>query len=189
MWKMSKCNFSTCKRVYFWREQHLLSCELIAKVTQHFKMCCSHQTAESFTQSVSFPCIPVATEMPYRGSWCSYENGERSTESCELQRFEAFLSKITIFWEWKSSPGRTDVVTYHIYGGNLRAKREFKEQIVNSINSNKEKYITCIRRPKGVDWSEGAAGGRKGQLKSRGRKRRQRRAVLRSQVMPLNLQW
>lgn len=49
----------------------------------------------------------------------------------------------------------------------MRAKREFKQQIVNSINPNNEKYITCIRRLKGVDWSEGAAGGRKEQLKSR----------------------
>lgn len=70
----------------------------------------------------------------------------------------------------------------------MRAKREFKQQIVNSINSNNEKYITCIRRLKGVDWSEGPEGGRKEQLKSRRRKRRRRRALLRSQVIPLNLQ-
>lgn len=70
----------------------------------------------------------------------------------------------------------------------MRAKREFKQQIVNSINSNNEKYITCIRRLKGVDWSEGAAGGRKEQLKSRRRKRRRRRAWPRSQMIPLNLQ-
>jgi len=68
----------------------------------------------------------------------------------------------------------------------LRAKREFKEQIVNSVNPNNEKCITCIRRLKGVDWSEGAAGGRKEQLKSRRRKRRRWRALLRSQVIPLN---
>lgn len=70
----------------------------------------------------------------------------------------------------------------------MRAKREFKQQIVNSINPNNEKYIMCIRRLKRVDWSEGAAGGRKEPLKSRRRKRRQRRALLRSQVIPLNLQ-
>lgn len=109
-----------------------------------------------------------------------------SSESCELLLFGAFWSKITVFRECKSSPGRTDVVTYHIYGGNLRAEREFKQQIVNSINPNNEKYITCIRGPRGVDWSEGAAGGRKEQLKSWGRKRRQRRALLSSQVIPLN---
>lgn len=47
----------------------------------------------------------------------------------------------------------------------MRARREFKQQIVNSINPNNEKYITCIRGPKGVDWSEEAVGGRKEQLK------------------------
>lgn len=60
----------------------------------------------------------------------------------------------------------------------MRARREFKQQIVNSINPNNEKYITCIRGPKGVDWSEEAVGGRKEQLKRRRRKRRQRRALL-----------
>lgn len=68
----------------------------------------------------------------------------------------------------------------------MRAEREFKQQIVNSINPNKEKYITCIRGPKGVDWCGGAAGGRREQLKSRRRKRRQRRALLSSHGIPLN---
>lgn len=188
MWKMSKCSFNACRRAYFWLKQCLLSPKFIAKLTQGFKMFSSHQTAENFTPRMSFPCIPVAVEVSCRGLWCSHKNGGRSTESCELQCFGDCLNKITIFWEWKSSPGRTDVVTYHIYSGNLRAKREFKEQIVNSINPNNKKYIKWIRRLKGVDWSEGAAGGRKEQLKSWRRKRRRKRALWRNQVIPSNLQ-
>lgn len=54
----------------------------------------------------------------------------------------------------------------------MKARREFKQQIVSSLNPNNQKDITCIRKQKEVDWSEGAAGGRNEQLKSRRRKRR-----------------
>lgn len=43
----------------------------------------------------------------------------------------------------------------------MRAEREFKQQIVNSINANNEKYIMCVRGPEGADRSEGAAGGKR----------------------------